>query len=204
MENIIKGSGTWLKVICLFALEGEALFCVDKSRLERQPSRCKFFRQVLFFLASKYLNMDSGGVEAQALEFQRIDEVLEDRDSRIFDTILSFGPISQLKMRFKDQGTDLHNFFQSYLYYFCPNKTLNFLDFIDWCTSNYSSSERVILDAAKSKIICLVNPLVIRYSLSVPHTITQNHEGFYEEDLIQFFTNDIIEQKQPFFLKCFR
>ena len=59
--------------------------------------------------------MDGGGeVEVQAMEFRKIDEVLEDRDGRIFDIIWSFGPISQLKTRldvFKDQGTDLHNIF---------------------------------------------------------------------------------------------
>ena len=50
--------------------------------------------------------MDSGGeVEAQALEFQKIYEVLEDRYRGIFDTIMSFGPIHQLKNKldaFKD------------------------------------------------------------------------------------------------------
>ena len=38
--------------------------------------------------------MDSGGeVEARAMEFHKIDEVIEDRDCGIFDTILSFDPI---------------------------------------------------------------------------------------------------------------
>ena len=52
--------------------------------------------------------MDSGGeVESQSMEFQIIDEVLEYRVGGIFDTILSFSPIHQLKTSldaFKDQG----------------------------------------------------------------------------------------------------
>ena len=59
--------------------------------------------------------MDSGGeVEAQALKFLKIDEFLEDRDNKIFDTILSFRPIIQLKTKldaFKGQGIDLHYIF---------------------------------------------------------------------------------------------
>ena len=60
------------------------------------------------------------------------------------------------------------------------------------------------MDAAKSKIICHVNALVSRDSLTVPPTFTQNHEEFNEEYLIQFFKHAVVEQKQPFFLKCFR
>ena len=50
--------------------------------------------------------MDSGGeVEKQDLEFQKLEEVFEDRDDDIFDYVLSFGPIHQLKTKleaFKD------------------------------------------------------------------------------------------------------
>ena len=54
----------------------------------------------MFLPASLYLNMDSGGeVEAQALEFHKIDEVSEYRDGEIFETISYLGPISQLKTR---------------------------------------------------------------------------------------------------------
>ena len=39
--------------------------------------------------------MDSGGeVGAQALEFQKIDELFEDRYGAIFDTIMYFIPIN--------------------------------------------------------------------------------------------------------------
>ena len=44
--------------------------------------------------------MDSGeGVEAKALEYQKIEEVFEDKDNEIFYTLLSFGSFKQLKSK---------------------------------------------------------------------------------------------------------
>ena len=38
--------------------------------------------------------MDSGGeTETQTLEFQKLEEVFEDRDGDIFDNIMSFGSV---------------------------------------------------------------------------------------------------------------
>ena len=52
--------------------------------------------QVGHFLPTKeYLKMDSGGeIEVQALEYQKIEEVFEDKDSEVFDTLLSFGSVN--------------------------------------------------------------------------------------------------------------
>ena len=90
--------------------------------------------------------MGSGGeIEAQVLEFLKIEEVFEDRDSEIFYTLLSFGPVNQLKTKikvFKDQGTYLHGVFTSHFYFFSVEQTLNFPYFVEWCASNYSSFER--------------------------------------------------------------
>ena len=55
------------------------------------------------------------------------------------------------------------------------------------------------MDATKYKIICPINAVVVRDSLTVPRTFTQNSEEFIEEDLMQFFRHATIEQKQPFF-----
>ena len=60
------------------------------------------------------------------------------------------------------------------------------------------------MDSAKSKIICPVNALVVRDSLTIPPNFTQNREEFSEEELIQSFKHDTIEKKKPFFSKCFR
>ena len=118
--------------------------------------------------------MDSGGeIEAQVLEFQKIEKVFEDRDIEVFDTLLFFGLVNQLKTKiktFEDHGTDLHGFFRSHLYFLYPKQTLNFPNFVEWCTSNDSSSERVIMDATKSKIIFPINALVFsRLPCSYPY-----------------------------------
>ena len=81
--------------------------------------------------------MDSGReIEAQGLEFHKIEEVFEDKDSVIFYTIFSFVPVNQLKTKittFQDQGTDLHGVLRSHFYFFCPEQTLNFPYRVEWC-----------------------------------------------------------------------
>ena len=55
-------------------------------------------------------------VEAQSLEYQKVEELFEDRDVDFFDTILLNGPIDIVKQKLKllkDQGTDIHNVYQS-------------------------------------------------------------------------------------------
>ena len=104
-----------------------------------------------------------------------MEEVLGYRDGEIFYTILSFGHVSQLKTKikaFKYQGTDLHGVFKSHFYFFCPEQTLNFLNFVEWYASNYSSYERVVMDSTKTKIMCLFNALFIRDSLTIPSLFT--------------------------------
>ena len=126
-------------------------------------------------------------VEVQNLEYHRIEEVFEDKVSNIFDTILSNGPIDVVKTKLKllkDQGTEVHSIFRSYFHYFSTEKTLNFPEFVDWCTCNYSSSERVFMDATKSKIPCLVSPLVIRKIFSVRVELTQASKEYNEEIII--------------------
>ena len=62
--------------------------------------------------------MDSvEGVEAWALEYQNIEEVFEDKDCDIFDTLLPFGLVKQLKSKLtvlKDQSIDFHGVYRSY------------------------------------------------------------------------------------------
>ena len=43
-----------------------------------------------------------GEVETQAHKFSKLDDIFEDRDGDIFDTVLSFGPMHELKNRLKD------------------------------------------------------------------------------------------------------
>ena len=60
------------------------------------------------------------------------------------------------------------------------------------------------MDLTKSKIICHINALIVWDTLTIPPTFTQEREEFNEENLIQYFRHATIEEKQPFFSKCFR
>ena len=76
--------------------------------------------------------MDSGGeIESRVLDFQKFEEVFEDRDSEIFDTLLSFVLVNQLKTKIKtfmDQGTNLHGVLKSH-FYFLSITNLEFSEF---------------------------------------------------------------------------
>ena len=74
-------------------------------------------------------------VEVQNLEYQRIEEVFEDKDSNIFDTILFNGPIDSVKTKLKllkYKGTEVHGIFSYFhrcrlrwsVLYFGRNKEL--------------------------------------------------------------------------------
>ena len=54
-------------------------------------------------------------------------------DVKFFDTILSFGPVHQLKTKLhalKYQGIGLHSIYQSHFHHFYPDQTLNFPNFV--------------------------------------------------------------------------
>ena len=102
-----------------------------------------------------------------------------------------------------DQGTKIHNVYKSYFHYFSTNQTLNCLEFIDWCANNYSSSQRVIMDTTSSKFLCLVSPLVIRNTLSVPAEFNQKSNEYNEESMVQYFRDSTVKKKLYFFKICF-
>ena len=73
-------------------------------------------------------------VESLNLEYQKIKELFEDKDSKFFDTILLNGPMQGAKNKLKflrDEGIEIHSVFRSLFHYFYTNQTLNYLEFID-------------------------------------------------------------------------
>ena len=65
-------------------------------------------------------------LEVQNLEYQKIKEFFEDKDSEIFDTILLNETIETTKNMLKilkDHGIDTHGVFSSYFYYFSIDQT---------------------------------------------------------------------------------
>ena len=74
-----------------------------------------------------------GEAETQVHKFSKLDENFEERGKDIFDTILSFGPVHELKSRlktFEERGIDLHNIQMSNFHHFCPYQTLDFVNFV--------------------------------------------------------------------------
>ena len=80
-------------------------------------------------------------VKTQVHEFGKLEEIFEDIDGDIFDTVLSFGLFHESKNKlktFKYQGFDFHNVYKTHFHHFCLDQTLNFPYFVVWCMSNYS------------------------------------------------------------------
>ena len=97
-------------------------------------------------------------VDAQSLEYHKIEDLFLDRDAEVFDTMLLNGPVDTVKQKLmflKYQGIDVHNVYQSYFHYFTTDQTLSCPNFIDWCANNYSLSGRLIMDINNSKMLCL-------------------------------------------------
>ena len=67
-------------------------------------------------------------LEVQNLEYQKIKEFLENKDSEILDTILlnDTAEIAKNKLKIlKDQGIDTRGVFSSYFYYFSVHQIPN-------------------------------------------------------------------------------
>ena len=78
-------------------------------------------------------------LEVQNLDYQNVEETLEDKDSEIFDTILLNDNVETAKNKLKilkDHGIDTHGVFSSYLFYFSIGQTPNCSQFVEWCTCN--------------------------------------------------------------------
>ena len=93
---------------------------------------------------------DVEGLDDQNLEYHKIKELFEDRDSDIFDTILLNGPIETIKKKLKlrgDQVTHMHPICRSFFHLFSTNQTMNCPNFIHQCMDSYSTFEKVIMYA---------------------------------------------------------
>ena len=67
-------------------------------------------------------------LEVHNLEYQNVEEFLEDKYSEIFDTILLNDNVETAKNKLKilkDQGIHTHGVFSSYLFYFSIEQSLN-------------------------------------------------------------------------------
>ena len=147
------------------------------------------------------------GLADQNLEYEKIKELFEDKDSKIFDTILLNGPIEIVKNKLnllRDQGTDVHSVYRSFLYLFSIDQTINFIEFIDWCAASYSTSKKVIMDTSRSKVLFPVSPLVIKNTFSIPEEFNDKYKEYNEEIIVHCFREVAAEKKEELFKACFK
>ena len=116
--------------------------------------------------------------------------------------LLLNGPIGNVKEKlrlFKEQGTDVHNIYQSYFHFFTTDQTSSCMEFVTWCADNYSLSERVIMDITSSTVLYPITPLSIRKTLSIHEYFTLKAQDYKEESIFQCFKDSLVENKQYFF-----
>ena len=104
----------------------------------------------------------------------------------------------------KDGGSDTCGVFRSIFYFFSVDQTLNCPEFVDWCANNYSTAEEVVMDAPKSRIIFHIHSFVIKKTPSVPDDIVHLSQEYKEENIIQFFQNSAVENKETFLKSCLK
>ena len=73
-------------------------------------------------------------VESLNLEYQNIEDLFEDKDSEIFDTILLNGHIEDVKNKLKflkEQGIQIPIVYRSYFHYLSTDQNLSSPEFFD-------------------------------------------------------------------------
>ena len=101
----------------------------------------------------------------------------------MYDPILSVENVSVSKERLRQynlQGIDVLSVCNSFSYYFSIEQTLLFPEFVEWCESIYSPSERVIMSHSTSKILCKIDARTIRRILNLPDSFPNICESVNE------------------------
>jgi len=62
-----------------------------------------------------------------------------------------------------------------------------FPKFIGWCTEQYAHEERVAVNKRGFEVLCRVESLSIKESLSIPKSFPTIYEPFNEEKLISLY-----------------
>ena len=130
------------------------------------------------------------GLEGLNQVLDEREEFLVDRDRGVYDPFLSSGNVSFIKERlwwYNSQGNDILNSYKSFLYYFSIEQTLPFPEFVEWCASNYSSSERVIVSRSMSKILCRIDEKAIHGFLNLLDNYPDSGESVNESILAEVY-----------------
>jgi hypothetical protein len=118
------------------------------------------------------------------------EESLIDQDSNIFDTEITILAISMSINNLFDKVGRCIPFLEVFQVTRVPYSieiTFPFIEFIGWCTKQYSHEEIVIVNKRGSEVMCRVESLSIPDSLGIPDSFSTNYEPFNEENLIRVF-----------------
>jgi hypothetical protein len=118
------------------------------------------------------------------------EEALIDRDTDVFYVEITISPISVSRSNLSDKVGRCISFLeavQATIVPYAVEIAFPFPKFIGWCTEQYSHEERVIVNKQGSEVLCRVESLSIRESLSIPESFSTIYEPFNEEKLIRVY-----------------
>jgi hypothetical protein len=84
------------------------------------------------------------------------EEALIDRDSDVFDVVITISPVSVSRTKFLDNvGKQLPflESFQASIFPYVVEIAFPFLKFISWCAEQYSQEEKVVLNKLGSEVL---------------------------------------------------
>ena len=99
---------------------------------------------------------------------------------------------------------DTHGVSSSIFFYFSIEQTPSCPEFIDLWVSNYYSSEGVIMDTSRSRMLCPINSLNVQNTLLVPFEFIHMSSEYTKQDILCSFQGSLDEQKDVFLKTCLK
>jgi hypothetical protein len=118
------------------------------------------------------------------------EESLIDRDADVFDVEITSSPIFVSRRNlFNKVGRNISflEVVQATIVPYVVEIYFMFPEFIGWCAEQYSHEERVVVNKQGSEVLCRVETLSIRESLSIPESFSTIYEPFNEDKLIRVY-----------------
>jgi hypothetical protein len=118
------------------------------------------------------------------------EEALIDRDTDVFYVEITISPIFVSRSNLSDKVGRCISFLEAVQATIVPYVVeidFPFPEFVGWCTEQYAHEERIIVNKQGSLVLCRIERLSIRESLSIPESFSVNSEPFNEEKLIRVY-----------------
>jgi hypothetical protein len=115
------------------------------------------------------------------------EEALVDRDSDVFDTEITISLVSVSRSNLLDNVGTCIPFLEAAQATITPyiiEVFFPFPEFVSSCAKRYSQEERVILNKLGSEVLCEIDSLSLRHTLSIPESSLIVLEPFEEEKMI--------------------